>query len=229
LGGRTSDSVCLAGRETALGRVLERDAAAFHSTGEVVAELTTAVDDLGRRFELYSDQLPRQARWEAEYVKSEALSELKLDRVFPLAERAVGSAERAAASADRLTPMVERALGLVEGAPKLLLGERDAVIKSVQDELTRATGFVEKERIVALEYLTNERIAALNEMRETVARERQAATQDIEHLSLKVVDHAFWRAAQLLALILVALPVALVVIVLALRRSARMPAANGRV
>ena len=30
------------------------------------------------------------------------------------------------ASADRLTPLVERALGLVEGAPKLLLGERDA-------------------------------------------------------------------------------------------------------
>jgi hypothetical protein len=219
----------IAGRETALGRVLERDAAAFHSTGQVVADLTTAVDDLGRRLELYSDQLPRQARWEVEHFKSESVSELKLDRVFPLAERAVGSAERAAASADRLTPMAERALGLVEGAPKLLLGERDAVIKSVQDELTRATGFVEKERIVALEYLTNERIAALNEMRETVARERQAATQDIEHLSLKVVDHAFWRAAQLLALILVALLVALVVIVLALRRSARMPAANGRV
>jgi hypothetical protein len=135
----------------------------------------------------------------------------------------VGSAERAAASADRLTPVAERALGLVEGAPKLLVGERDAVIKSLQDELTRATGFVEKERIVALEYLTNERIAALNEMRATLAREREAVTQDIEHISLKVVDHAFWRAAQLVALILVALFVALVAVVLALRRSAQMP------
>jgi hypothetical protein len=213
----------IAGRETAVGRVLERDAATFHTTGAVVAELTTAVDDLGRRIELYSEQLPRQARWEAEAFKSASLSELQLDRVFPLAERAVGSAERAAASADRLTPVAERALGLVEGAPKLLVGERDAVIKSLQDELTRATGFVEKERIVALEYLTNERIAALNEMRATLAREREAVTQDIEHISLKVVDHAFWRAAQLVALILVALFVALVAVVLALRRSAQMP------
>src|SRR4030095_5713610 len=95
----------IARRETPLGRVLERDAAAFHSTGAVVAELTTAVDDLGRRLELYSDQLFRQARWEAESFKLEFVSELKLDRVFPLAERAVGSAERAAARAHRLPPL----------------------------------------------------------------------------------------------------------------------------
>ncbi|HEY7253400.1 MAG TPA: hypothetical protein VIG37_23085 [Methylomirabilota bacterium] len=60
-------------------------------------------------------------------------------------------------------------------------------------------------------------------MRETLARERQAVTQDIEHISLKVVDHAFWRAAQLLAPILVALFVALVAVVLALRRPAQVP------
>jgi hypothetical protein len=45
----------------------------------------------------------------------------------------------------------------------------------------------------------------------------------IEHISLKVVDHAFWRAAQLLAPILVALFVALVAVVLALRRPAQVP------
>jgi hypothetical protein len=214
----------ISGRETALDRVLEREAAAFHSTGEVVADLTTAVDDLGRRLELYSDQLPRQARWQVEYFKSESLSELRLERVFPLAERAVGSAERAAASADRLAPMAERALDLMEGAPKMLLGERDAVVKSLRDELTRTTDFVDKERIAALEYLTNERVAALNEMREALAKERAAVTQDMEHISLKVVDHAFWRATQLLAVVLVALFVALVAVVLALRRSARMTA-----
>ena len=57
-------------------------------------------------------------------------------------------------------------------------------------------------------------------MRETLAEERRAVTQDIEHLSLKLVDHAFWRAAQLLALILAALFVALVAAVFALKRSA---------
>src|SRR5262245_38539750 len=206
-------------RETTLGRVLERNAASFYSTGEVVAEITTAVDDLNRRLELYSDQLFRQARWEAESLKSEILSDLKMDRVLPLAERAVKSTERAVATVDRLAPAVERVLSVVEGTPKLLLGEREAVIKDLQDELTRTIKFIQEERIVALEHLTKERIAALNEMREAVVEERKAMTEDIEHLSLKVVDHAFWRVAQLLALLFVVLFVALVTVFFALKRA----------
>jgi hypothetical protein len=209
----------IANRETTLGRVLERSAASFYSTGEVVAEVTTAVDDLNRRLELYSNQLFRQVRWEAESFKSELLSDFKPDQVLSLAERAVNSAERAVATVDRLAPTIERALGAVEGVPKLLLSERTAVLKALQDELTRTIKFVQEERIVALDHLTKERIAALNEMRDTVIAERKALTQEIEHLSLKVVDHAFWRATQLLALLFVALFVALVVALFALKRS----------
>ena len=67
--------------------------------------------------------------------------------------------------------------------------------------------------------MTKERVAALSEMRETVVEERKTMTQDIEHLSLKVVDHAFWRASQLLTLLFVALVVALIVTFFALKRS----------
>jgi hypothetical protein len=209
----------IAGRETALGRVLERDAASFHSTGEIVAGATTAIDDLGRRLEIYSDQLFRQARWEAESLRSVILSDLKMDRVLPLAERAVDAAERAVATVDRLASIGHRAAGVVEGVPKLLGSERDAVITVLQDELTRTIAFVREERIVALEHLTSERVAALNEMREALVEERKALTQEMEHISLKVVDHAFWRAAQLLTLLVVALFVALAAALVALRHS----------
>ncbi len=209
----------IAGRESALGRVLERDAATFHTTGEVVAELTTAVDDLGRRLDLYSDQLVRQVRWEVEFIKSEMLADLKVDRVLSLAERGVTSAERAVTTVDRLAPSVDRAVGVAEGALKLLVGERTAVLTALHEELTRTIEAVQKERIVALDFVTNERVATVNEMREALVQERRAATQDVERIILKVVDHAFWRAAQLLALILVALFVALVPILLVLRRS----------
>ncbi len=43
----------IAGRESTLSRVLERDAAGALSTGEVVAEITTSVNDLSRRLEVY--------------------------------------------------------------------------------------------------------------------------------------------------------------------------------
>jgi len=216
----------IAGRETALGRVLERDAASFHSTGEVVAEVTTAVDDLNRRLELYTDQLIRQARWEADLLKLDTLSDLKLDRVLPLAERAVNSAERAVTTVDRLAPTMEQALSTVGGAPTSLRSEREAVINALREELTRTIGFVQQERVAAMayvtqaragamEYVTQERIAALNEMRLTLVEERKALTQDIEHLSLKVVDHVFWRATQLLAVLFVALFVTLLVLLVA--------------
>jgi hypothetical protein len=97
------------------------------------------------------------------------------------------------------------------------------VLAALQDELTRALTALQKERIVALDFLTSERIATLNEMREALVQERKAATDEMEHISLKVVDHAFWRAAQLLGLVLVALFVALVVVVLVLRRATQGP------
>ena len=52
-------------RESTLSRALERDGTGSMSAGEAVAEITTTVDDLNRRLETYSDQLFRQARWEA--------------------------------------------------------------------------------------------------------------------------------------------------------------------
>ena len=81
----------IAGRESTLSRVLERDAMGTLSTGEVMAEMTTSVDDLSRRLEVYSGQLVRQARWEADLLKSEILTDLPLDQALPLAERAVRS------------------------------------------------------------------------------------------------------------------------------------------
>jgi hypothetical protein len=111
----------------------------------------------------------------AQSFKVEILSDLKIEQMLPLAERAVTSAERAVATVDciapavdRLTPAVGRVLSVVEGAPKLLLGERETVIKVFQDELDRMFKLAREERIVALEYMTKERVAALNELRETL-------------------------------------------------------------
>jgi hypothetical protein len=208
----------IADRESTLSRALERDGTGSVSAGEAVAEITTTVDDLNRRLEVYSDQLFRQARWEAELFKSDLLAELPLAQALPLAERAVKSAEQALATLDRLAPAVERAVGVAETAPKLIASEREAAIKALQDELTRTIKFVQAERIAALEQLTKERVAALNDLQATIVAERKALSQDLEQTSLKLVDHATWRAAQLLAAALVVLAVGLAVAVVVLRR-----------
>ena len=58
---------------------------------------------------MYAEQLVRQARWEADLLRSEILSDVPLDQAMPLAGRAVKSAEQAAVTLDRLAPAVERA------------------------------------------------------------------------------------------------------------------------
>jgi hypothetical protein len=213
-------------RQSTLSRVLERDSSTSMSTGEAVVEITTTVDDLNRRVEIYSDQLFRQARWEIELFKKELMSEPAVAQALPLAERAVKSAERAVAMIDRLAPGLERAVGVAEHAPALIASERAAAIRAVQEELTRTITFVQAERLAALEYVTRERLAALKELHETIVVERKALTQDVEQISLRVIDHAFWRAAQLLAAVLVVMGVGLAVAIAVLKRNFKREAST---
>jgi hypothetical protein len=187
-------------RETTLSRSLERGDADSVSAGEAVAEITTTVDDLNRRLEIYSDQLFRQARWEAQLFKSELLTNLPVTQVMPLAERAMKSAEQTVATVDRLATALERAVVTVENAPKLVAGEREVAIKAVQDELTRTIKLVQEERV-----------AALKELHENMIVERKALTRDLDLIGLKTVDQAFWRGTQLLAVGLVLLAISLAV------------------
>ena len=42
-------------------------------------------------------------------------------------------------------------------------------------------------------------LAAMQELQHTVVQERKALTAELEQVGLKVVDHAMWRVAQLVA------------------------------
>ena len=208
----------IAGRESALSRVLDRDAAVALSTGEVVAGVTTTVDDLNRKLDVYAGQLVREARWEAELLKLDMLTDLPLDQALPLAERAVRTEEQAAAALDRLAPAAERAAVAAESAPNLITSEREAAIKALQEEGARTIRFMQEERIAVLAYLTQERIAALKSLEEKMEAERKGLTEDLDRISVKTVDHAAWRVAQLSVFILVALFAGLVLLLLLTRR-----------
>ena len=209
----------IASRESTLSRVAERDVAGSFSATEAIANMTTTVDDLNRKLEIYTSQVPEQARWQAELFTDNLASQYGLDRAMPLAESAVGSAQdalahvgpavdtlnRAVDSVDRLVPAVEKSLAIVEQAPALIASEREAALKTLSAEITRTITFVQEERIAALKQLTSERIAAVQELRDTVVQERKILTADITTLSANVVDQAFIRAVQLCAGVLIAL------------------------
>jgi hypothetical protein len=204
----------IAARETALGRALEVDVPESWSTGEAVAEITTSVDDLNRKLDVYSDHLFRQVRWEAELLGDD----LKLADVPPLAERGVRSVERVAVAFDRLAPSFERVATAAEGAPALLTSERTAAFDELGKELTRTIAFLQHERIVALQQITEERIAAVGDLTHTVSEERKALDQDVERIGVELVDRAAWRLAQLVAAALVFLVLGTAAILVLVRK-----------
>lgn len=178
--------------------MLEEDIRDKFSIGEVAGEVITTVDDLNRRLEVYSAQLFRQARWEAQRFSSELLQNLPV-------ERAVKSAEKAVVTANRIAATAERAASVVENAPKLIASEREATVKALQEELGRTINCFQQERIAALEHLTRERIAAIGQIEKTLVEERKEALREAEKISMKTVDHAMWRVAQLAAAIMAVL------------------------
>lgn len=197
----------IAGRESTLSRVLDRHAASTLSTGQVVAEITTTADDISRKLDVYSEQLVRQARWEAELLKSEILADVPLDQALPLAEHAARTAEQAAATLDRLTPVVERAVIAAENAPKVITSEREATIKVLQEDLVRTTQFVHEERI-----------AAITNLERRLELERKGLSEDLDRIGVKVVQDTAWKLAQLSVLILAVLFIGLFLLLLLARR-----------
>ena len=92
------------------------------------------------------------------------------------------------------------------------------MISAIQAELSRTIAFAQEERIAALRHITTERIAAVKELHDAIVQERRAMTQDLDRMSVNVVDHAFLRAAQLCGAVLVVAFIGMVVLLLLVRR-----------
>ena len=241
----------VAGRESFLSEVAQREWASSFSITQAVGNVMVSVDDLNRRVEIYSAQLPDQARWQAELFAMDMADEYQLDktartagqaveglgRVVPAMERSVSALEKAMPMAesaaksvghavdvlDRTTPAVERSLAVVEQTPALVTAEREATMKTLSAELSRTIVFIDQERVVALKQITAERTAAVRDIDDTLIQERKLLTQEIDATALKAVDHAFFRAAQLCAGLLVAVFLGLVLLILLARRVSSGP------
>jgi uncharacterized coiled-coil protein SlyX len=173
-------------RPSVLSAVYEHGAPASLSAGVAVASVASSMDDMNRKSEVYGDQLFRQARWEAERMKLEVVSELRLDEAIPLAAQAAKSAERAVGTAERLE----------QEFPKLVAAERAAAVTAIRDEINRMHEFFREERVAALEQLTSERRIVVKEMNDTVGEQRREMTREADALTVRSIDYALNRAAR---------------------------------
>ena len=187
------------------------------TVGQAAAEVATSLDDINRRFEVYSGQMVRQARWELERQTLGLIEDSSAKQVIPLAGRAVASAERAAAEISRLLPTIEGAARTAERAADIIASERRAAVDAVSADISRTIVFAQGERLAILDYLTLERKTAIEDLRKAIADEHEAVVRDTEGIAVRLVDHAMDRVERLVLQVLAVLLVAVVAILLMMR------------
>lgn len=159
----------IAGRESVVSYFTRRNLQETFSAPEAASDFVVTMNDLSRRFDIYSGQLLDQSRWQAELFATDLAREYHLDKTA----------------------------AVLDTAPQFIDSERGAVQQAVHEEVSRTIQFAQQEMTAMFDEVTKEETAALLELHRNISEERTAFTQDLEQLSFKVVDHAFLRIAQL--------------------------------
>ncbi|MCP3137518.1 chemotaxis protein [Pyxidicoccus xibeiensis] len=124
--------------------------------------------DITARVDLYAASLPRQARWQAELVATDALSAPAL--------------QTATAELARTVDILDRVGSVAANTPALVARERVAVLEALSQERQAVLAGVGRERVAVLEALHAERVGTL---------------EQLDGLAVGWVDHAFDRAGRL--------------------------------
>jgi hypothetical protein len=169
--------------------------------------LAESIVILSNRLNAYARALPKQGRWQAEYMINEYLKRENL--------------ERGLADFSAIAKSTERAVDIVEQTPELIQNERIALLKEINRQRIASMNDLTHERIAILDMMQAERIAVIEELRKEriaimadVRKERIETMKDIENLATstlsetsvhmkEVVDHFFLRLIQVLAVLVV--------------------------
>ncbi len=175
--------------------------------GATLSSVQDELADFAARADIYAEHLPRQARWQAQLLIEEMMAER-------IVARAVDQVGTIPLSIESLPFDIEaERLALIEDLRRegLLVGQW------IRAERIESLDFVFSERHVILAHLTEERAAVLEAMSgereallEALDHQRAVAFKDLESIistALEqsredLIDHFFFRAAQLLAVVL---------------------------
>jgi hypothetical protein len=174
-----------------------------------VAGLNETIDDMATRIDVYTAYLPKQARWQAEYLLHQTLGGADLGILVGEVGGLVGSVGSIAENVDQLPELLSAERQAVLDA---VTGERIAALEAVHQELLGLYGFIDDERkLIFDDNVTAQRIAVMDGVAvereailEAVREERVAIMTDVEGIArgvvedslMDVVDHVFLRLTQ---------------------------------
>ncbi len=161
-------------------------------TMATMGSIDQGIRDISDRLSYLSDNLPRQARWQAEYLMENTVSGQKLDETL-------NNVNTLVKSVDRMARVVEQSPELIEKERTAVFAEireeRKAVLKSINEQRIETIQEVNKEIIEVIKALHEERVATVKDL-------RNERIETLEFISKRVegmVESLFWRVSLCLA------------------------------
>ena len=176
-----------------------------------VGDLNQAVGEMTNRLAFHNEYLLKQASWAA------------LELLEGFAQDTSVTATLASA-----TEALQNASALAEELPSLAASERATVIEALHSELAVLIEFVDEQRGATLAVFSAELAAVIDAVdaeriivMQALTAERVATIEAIVPLMQGAIDHAFWRAAQLLMAVALFAVLLVGIVTFALLRSSR--------
>jgi len=146
-----------------------------------VASMEVTIQDMTDRLNAYSVLLPRQARWEVELVLMEYLT--------------TGEMQSFLDNMDQITLAADDVADFTDSIDRLIAKERDVALEAVRSERVAVMDELSTHLAATLQFLHKERLETMAQLDSLSAHTLAGASPEMRDL----VDHFFWRAAQLLA------------------------------
>lgn len=171
----------------------------------LAVDMSQSLDGLRSQVSSYMEVLPKQVRWEAEYLLNNTLNNPELSSRI-----------------DSLTQLLERSVLFIESSPELIDDQREAAFEDIRAERIAVLQAIRQERAIVLEELKSERAIIIGELSEELTKQQEAIIQDLTVLtnqSLEItfdrmeslVDKLYWRTVVLISVLLVVVFIGLIV------------------
>ena len=165
-------------RPTVVQDLADLDLAGSTSLGGIVGDIGQSVRDLSARVNIYATQVPKEARWQVEYLAQEYRIDERLDTLD--------------SQAADITKEINRLVGLIEGGGVTI---DIRALKQLREDLLRLEDILATERVRILADVDRQRLETIA----AVERLSEATMKQAEARGIAIVDHLMWRVAQILA------------------------------
>ncbi len=193
---------------------------------DVVANLPQQMTDLSDRMTVLAETIPRQVRWQAEFIIDEIQNAKETKETLDLFARMSDSLDRVATIEDRIPDLLEEQRALVMAdvhteiniqrpivmtmVEELVGKQRDWVLTEVDEQRDLILAALQKEREIILETVDRQMddvfkavekereaiLAAVDEQRVATLEEAHKIMDDGLQEARKLIDHFFWRLVQ---------------------------------